>query len=155
MVERRDIGGWLGSVRVEPSSGADTSYPGQRLGLARHGPRSVARVGPRAVAFGIDTVLCNLVAAGAGRWAVSVPHGTLVLWIFLLEVFLLTCLGGASAGHRVVGLQVVRLDGTPPTPLAALIRTVGLGLGFPALVWDRDQRGLHDKAAGTVLVRTR
>jgi len=23
----------------------------------------------------------------------------------------------------------------------------------PALFWDRDQRGLHDKAAGTVIVR--
>jgi hypothetical protein len=25
---------------------------------------------------------------------------------------------------------------------------------IPAAIWDADQRGLHDKAAGTVLVRT-
>jgi hypothetical protein len=28
-----------------------------------------------------------------------------------------------------------------------------LCLSVPALIWDRDQRGLHDKAAKTVLVR--
>ena len=34
-------------------------------------------------------------------------------------------------------------------PLAAVL----LCLAIPALIWDRDQRGLHDKAAQTVLVR--
>jgi hypothetical protein len=24
---------------------------------------------------------------------------------------------------------------------------------IPAVIWDADQRGLHDKAAGTVLIR--
>ena len=103
----------------------------------------------------MDAVLCNLLATGVARLGVASTHGTLVLWIFLIEVFVLTWLGGASAGHRVVGLQVFRLDGTPPSPLAALTRTAGLGLLFPALIWDRDQRGLHDRAAGTVLLHAR
>jgi uncharacterized RDD family membrane protein YckC len=30
-----------------------------------------------------------------------------------------------------------------------------LALLVPALIWDRDGRGMHDKAAGTALVRTR
>jgi hypothetical protein len=34
-----------------------------------------------------------------------------------------------------------------------LIRTVLLLLVVPAAVWDRDSRGLHDKAAGAVQVR--
>ena len=155
MVERRDIGRWLQGPGGGRPGGATAGYPGQRLGLANHGPRSVAGIGSRTVAFGIDAVLCNLVAAGAGRLGVTLTHGTLVLWIFLIEVFVLTCLGGASAGHRVAGLQVIRLDGTPPGPLAALTRTAGIGLLFPTLIWDRDQRGLHDRAAGTVLLRTR
>ncbi|MCU1514874.1 MAG: hypothetical protein JWO10_1964, partial [Microbacteriaceae bacterium] len=33
------------------------------------------------------------------------------------------------------------------------LRTVLLSLVIPAVIWDLDQRGLHDKAAGTVLVR--
>ena len=155
MVERRDIGSWL-----EGPAGAGRAVrpPATRASAwacRHHGPRSVAGFGSRAVAFGVDAVLCNLVAAGIGRLGVSLTHGTLVLWIFLIEVFVLTCLGGASAGHRVAGLQVVRLDGAPPSLLAALTRTAGLALLFPVLIWDRDQRGLHDRAAGTVLLRTR
>jgi len=33
------------------------------------------------------------------------------------------------------------------------VRSVLLGLAIPALVWDSDQRGFHDKIAGTVLIR--
>jgi hypothetical protein len=33
------------------------------------------------------------------------------------------------------------------------VRTVLLCLLIPAFITDRDQRGLHDRAAGTVLVR--
>ncbi|CPU67518.1 Conserved membrane protein of uncharacterised function [Mycobacteroides abscessus] len=35
-----------------------------------------------------------------------------------------------------------------------LLRTVLLCLVIPAVVWDADGRGLHDRAAGTVLVRS-
>jgi hypothetical protein len=34
-----------------------------------------------------------------------------------------------------------------------LIRSLLLCLGVPALIWDRDQRGVHDRVPGTVLVR--
>ena len=40
-------------------------------------------------------------------------------------------------------------------PLQALARTVLLCLFLPAVVWDRDGRGLHDKVPNTVIVRTR
>jgi uncharacterized RDD family membrane protein YckC len=30
-----------------------------------------------------------------------------------------------------------------------------LGLLIPAVIWDRDGRGLHDRAAGTVVIRGR
>ena len=35
------------------------------------------------------------------------------------------------------------------------MRTVLLFLVIPAVVWDRDGRGLHDKIAHTVIVATR
>jgi uncharacterized RDD family membrane protein YckC len=50
---------------------------------------------------------------------------------------------------------VVRLaapDG-PPGFLASALRTALLMLLVPAVIVDRDGRGLHDKAAGTVVVR--
>jgi hypothetical protein len=33
------------------------------------------------------------------------------------------------------------------------VRSVLLMIVIPALVWDSDHRGFHDKIAGTVLVR--
>ena len=40
-------------------------------------------------------------------------------------------------------------------PLQAIARTLLLCLFLPAVVWDRDGRGLHDKVPNTVIVRTR
>jgi uncharacterized RDD family membrane protein YckC len=37
--------------------------------------------------------------------------------------------------------------------VAAAIRTALLCLAVPALIFDSDSRGLHDRVAGTVLVR--
>jgi uncharacterized RDD family membrane protein YckC len=36
-----------------------------------------------------------------------------------------------------------------------VLRTVLLLLLVPAVIWDRDGRGLHDKVSGTLLVRVR
>jgi len=58
-----------------------------------------------------------------------------------------------SLGHLIVRLRVVPLAGGYPGLWRPAVRTVLLSLPIPALIWDRDQRGLHDKAAGTVLVR--
>jgi len=48
---------------------------------------------------------------------------------------------------------VRRLDGGRVAWLWVLVRTVLLLLVIPAVVYDRDQRGLHDKAAGAIAVR--
>ena len=48
---------------------------------------------------------------------------------------------------------MVALDTGRVNPLRALLRTVLLCLAIPALIWDRDGRGLHDRLARTVEVR--
>jgi uncharacterized RDD family membrane protein YckC len=50
---------------------------------------------------------------------------------------------------------VMRLDGRPVGLPRAALRTLLLVLLVPAVVTDRDGRGLHDKAAGTVVVHAR
>ena len=150
MVDRRDVGSWLqgpGAVRGERPAG---DYRGQRLGLPAEGPGRIATFGHRLGAFAIDSLLCALIAWGLTRnTAWTTP-------IFGLEVLLLTATAGATAGQRLVGLRVVRLDRGPVVGVwRAFVRTVLLLLLVPALIWDRDGRGLHDKAAGTVLVATR
>lgn len=76
-----------------------------------------------------------------------------ILAVFAAEQILLVGTLGYSFGHRLLGIRVRRLDGGAPGPVAAIVRTLLLCLVIPALVFDPDQRGLHDRAMGTVLVR--
>lgn len=144
MVERRDLASWLEG----PGRAAGAGYPGQRLGRPEHGPGSVARVGRRLVGLLIDWGLSLLIARGllhGGGWT--------TLAVFAVEQTLLVGTAGAGIGHRIAGLRVEALAGGMAGPLRAAVRTALLCLAVPALIWDRDQRGLHDKLAGTVLVR--
>ena len=48
---------------------------------------------------------------------------------------------------------MARLDGKPVGLLWGLVRTVLLLTVIPPLVTDRDLRGLHDRAANTIVIR--
>ncbi len=153
MVNRKDIGSWLEGPR-SPAR-ADGSYPGSRLGLPDHGPGSVARFGRRLVGVLIDWALCSLIASWL--WSYSIVGGDSdsfkPLAVFAAENLFLVGTIGFTIGHRVMGLQVVRVAGGLPGPVAALARTILLVLAIPPLIWDRDDRGLHDRVAGTVVIR--
>jgi len=164
MVDRRDVGSWLSGPRdALAEQGIDLGYRGQRLGLPETGVGSVAGFGRRLGALLIDWVASVLIARLAFPEAAAAEPGQpgastfplMVLGIFALEVFALTWLTGASFGQRILGIGVRRVDGGPLAPVRALTRTVLLCLAVPALVWDRDGRGLHDRASGSVCVRTR
>lgn len=77
-----------------------------------------------------------------------------VLAVFAVEVTLLTSLGGASLGQRLFRLRVVGVGGGGLAPLPVAVRTLLLCLAVPPLVFDRDGRGLHDRAARSVVVRS-
>ena len=49
---------------------------------------------------------------------------------------------------------MARLDGKPVGFVWSLVRTLLLLTVIPPLVTDRDLRGLHDKAANTIVIRT-
>jgi uncharacterized RDD family membrane protein YckC len=122
-------------------------YPGQRLGLPEEGPRSVAGAGRRLGALVIDWLLCTIIALAIFK----VQTWTIV--VFAVEVYLLTALTGFTFGKRLLGIRVARLDGKPVGLLWSLIRTLLLLAVVPPLVFDRDMRGLHDKAANTIVIR--
>ncbi len=112
--------------------------------------------GRRLIAFFVDGVLCQIIAMGLlgyrqGEGGLGVFLPTLA---FLVMHLLMVGTGGYTMGHRLLGMRLVRLDGGWPGPLRALGRTVLLGLFIPALIADRDQRGLHDQLVGTMLIRT-
>lgn len=99
----------------------------------------------------IDWVLALVIANGLMK---PLGLGSFApLLVFLAENVLLVGAAGATLGHGVVGLRVERLAGGPPGPALAAARGLLLALGVPAVIWDADQRGLHDKAAGTLVVR--
>jgi uncharacterized RDD family membrane protein YckC len=118
------------------------------LGLPEAGPGSIARAGRRILAivldWGIALLISNFAFAG-DSWA--------TLAVFAAEQTLLVGTLGYSIGHRVAGIHVLSLGGGPAGPLAAVVRSLLLCLVIPAVIFDPDQRGLHDKAMNTVLVR--
>jgi uncharacterized RDD family membrane protein YckC len=73
--------------------------------------------------------------------------------VFLLEATFLTALLGGSFGQLVMRVVVVRLDGKPVNVLQAFLRTLLICLVIPPVVFNRDQRGLHDLAVKTVTLR--
>ncbi len=146
---RRALGSWLGgAASLNPNVG----YPGERLSLPQTGPGSVAGLGRRLAAIVLDWLMSLLAATFfTFRWGGLVP-----LAVFYIEVLLFTALQGASAGQRILSLRVVRVNdrGHAP-PLAVVVRSILLFLVVPAVIYDRDGRGLHDRAAGTVVIKTR
>ena len=150
MVERKDVASWLeGPGGRGGGSGEAQEYAGQRLGRPWSGPGAVAGFGARIVAYLIDSLACAVISYGLFR------DQTWTLAVFAVEVLVLTGLAGGSAGQIARGLRVVRLDGRPLGLPRAALRTMLLLLLVPALIWDRDGRGLHDKAADSVVVVVR
>lgn len=69
-------------------------------------------------------------------------------------------MNGQTPGKMVLGLRVVSVDGKPLDWSKAAIRYVGmvvsgliLGIGFIMVAFDSKKQGLHDKIAGTVVVK--
>lgn len=143
-----------------PAAAAGSTYPGERLGLPPSGPGSVAGWGRRFAALAIDWVASTLAAglvfgyqwfgatAGEQGWVGLSP-----ILVFVLEATLLTALVGGSFGQLALRVVVVRVDNKPVTVLHALLRSLLICLVIPPLVFNRDQRGLHDLAVNTVTLR--
>jgi uncharacterized RDD family membrane protein YckC len=134
------------SPAIRTADGGD--WPGKRLGLPESGPKSIARPGRRIAALCLDWALAVLLSVGFFAYD---PFATLAIFAAAQIVFLLTVSG--SVGHLALGMRVVPMAGGYLGAWRPFVRTLLLCLVIPAVIWDRDQRGLHDRLAGTVLVR--
>ncbi|MGH3745593.1 MAG: RDD family protein [Mycobacteriales bacterium] len=148
---REAAGSWLEG----PPRTARSGYPGDRIGLPESGRGSIAGQGAKLGAFVIDIVI-----AGVIGFLVTTPHtqheqyytNLISDGIFVVVTAVLLALSGRTLGMRVLGLQVVRLDGRT-MGWRSVPRQVLCALLIPAIVTDRDHRGLHDKAVATAVVR--
>jgi len=103
-------------------------------------------------------LMIDWAAASAISYLFAGGDSLATLGIFALENLILVSTVGYTIGHRLLGLQVRVLGDRGPAPVMVgfgrgAVRTFLLCLVIPPVVWDADGRGLHDKAAGTVIVR--
>lgn len=122
-------------------------WPGQRLGLPESGPRSIARIGRRIGGIAIDWGFSVVISAAFFNYE---PLATLAVFAGLHAIS--TILLGGSPGHLILGMHVVPMAGGRIGIWRPLLRTALLALVLPAVFWDDNNRGLHDRAAGTVLL---
>lgn len=95
----------------------------------------------------------------------GVLAGLLLLWGLLLHgVYFTVFVGGCgqTPGKMLCGIAVVRRDSSPVGYGRALLRWVGyalaalpFGLGLLGILFTAERRGLHDRIAGTRVVRCR
>jgi uncharacterized RDD family membrane protein YckC len=115
-------------------------------------------LGRRMSALMVDWLACYfIVAASAGGLGKMAPNRSwTVLALFFAEVAILSALQGASLGHRIFGIKIMRFaDGGAITPVQALIRSALLVTVIFAITFDENGRGMHERFSGTVLTRAK
>ena len=138
---------------------APQAYRGEKIGLPEAGRGSLAATGPRLLAFVVDAAASGLVAA------LFVPHhagdtlsdrlpGSWSLIPFALDYIVGVLVAGRTLGMYLTGLRLIRVGADVAIdPLRIIGRTALLLLFVPALIFDRDNRGMHDRLTDTAVVR--
>ncbi len=126
----------------------DGYWPGKKFGLPLDGQRSTPTYLRRVVGLGID-------------WGIAVGlsvlffdyNGFWTLGIFIILQMLGGLLLAGSPGHLITGMRIAPIRGGALGVLPPLIRPLLVALVIPAVMVDEDQRGVHDRLVGTILVR--
>jgi uncharacterized RDD family membrane protein YckC len=131
---------------------SERGYAGERLGMPPSGPGSVAGFGPRLGALIVDWLICSVIAAAISGHRLFQTGGNAFVTpaVLAVEYIVLVSLVGCTIGSRLFGFRIVSLNGRRLGVGWVAVRTLLLLLVVPAVVFDRDQRGLHDKAANSV-----
>jgi uncharacterized RDD family membrane protein YckC len=126
----------------------DTYWPGKKFGLPPEGKRSTPTYLRRVLGLAID-------------WGIAVAvsivffdyNGLWTLAIFILLQMLGGLLLAGSPGHLLTGMRIAPIRGGALGIFPPLIRPLLVALVIPAVMVDEDQRGIHDRLVGTILVR--
>ena len=109
----------------------------------------------------VVTAVSRRSVVGSNRDLVIVMALTVLL--FVLNFVVLAGREGQSAGMRILGIRIARVDGRPFTIKDAAVRhlvgyplsVAAFFLGFLWMLWDPRQQGWHDKLARTIVVMSR
>jgi uncharacterized RDD family membrane protein YckC len=139
-------------ARAPGSAESTGPWRGQRLGLPESGPGALAPIGLRLAALLTDIVLSALVA---GLFTAPELPRNWSLVAFAAEYVVFGTAFGQTPGMRLCGLRLIRLDRPARVdPIRMLVRTALLILLVPAVIWDVDGRGLHERFTQTAVVRS-
>ena len=99
----------------------------------------------------VDWLLCLLVS---GFFVADLRTATWEpLAVLVAEYALFIGVFTQTPGMRIAKIRCVDVtDGGPIGVLRAMVRGLLLCLVIPALIMDRERRGLHDKAARSVII---
>ena len=109
--------------------------------------------------FGVDQWLENLSGDATVNAVLAILLSTLVINLLVSIGYNVGfwVMSGQTPGKRVLGVRVMRKDGTRLTLGNALLRQVGYWisaifyLGFLWILFDNKRQGFHDKLAGTIV----
>ena len=120
----------------------------------------LADLGTRLVAIFVDGIILSILTGlifgttGDVAWLISFVTTLAYNWFFW------TRWNGQTPGKRLLGIRVIKTDGSKITSTDALIRATGyfvnsmfLMLGWIWALFDEQKRGWHDMFAGTVVVK--
>ena len=127
---------------------SNDQWPGKDIGLPADGPRSIARLGRRLAALVIDWAFAVVVSIAFFNYDALATLG-----VFVTAQIVLLITANGSFGHLIMGLRVVPLAGDYLGLWRPIVRTLLMAIVIPAVIWDADQQGMHDRLAGTLLVR--
>ncbi|WP_308167778.1 RDD family protein [Catellatospora tritici] len=97
----------------------------------------------------LDWMLCVLVA---GIFARPMVDGWAPVVVLIAEYTFFVGLFGQTPGMRLAKITCLGdQTGQPVGLLRGALRGILLALVIPALVMDPERRGLHDRAAGTII----
>ena len=105
----------------------------------------------------VDWLACYfiVVATTGGLFTHSQGREFKIAALFFFEIAILSALQGATLGHRIFGIRIVRfVDGGQISPLQALIRSALLVTVIFAITFDENGRGMHERFSGSVLTRS-
>ena len=112
-------------------------------------------LGLAAVSYGVHVVTGHEVSWNRSSVLVAVLF---VSWQFLYFAYS-WAVGGRTPGMAVLGIRVVRADGTVLPPSRAIVRTLAFplsfllcGLGVLGILVQREHRALHDLIAGSAVI---
>lgn len=126
----------MDSAEFDPDSGEDGGFP-----------LPIASNWRKAQAITIDWI-------GSLFVATLLLESSWTLFFFFFQVAILTALTGSSAGQRLRGIRIIDVNTLQNiAPLGALIRTFLIMLVIPAVVQNKQGRGLHDLATKSAAVR--